>query len=235
MSQLPQGPAATPSRDSPAATQCDAAALVRHIAHELRQPLSAIESIAYYLEIVLPRTESKARLQVAKLQQQVQEINWILADALHFLQAATLHLQLLDLNEIIARSLAEWTRPSNLEVRLDLAGDLPSARLDAEQSQHLVRNLLFFLGLSAKCGEPISVSTTKTPEAVLLQVSSAVREFGPADLDSLFEPFRLQGSSGSGLALASARRIAEAHGARIEVQSEPADRLCLTVAFPATV
>ena len=52
------------------------------LAHDLRQPLSTIESIAYYLGIVLPPHEEKARQQVAKLQQLVQQSSAILADAL---------------------------------------------------------------------------------------------------------------------------------------------------------
>ena len=57
--------------EKPAYEQAD---IVRHIAHELRQPLSTIESIAFYLEMVLPRTEGKARRQLGKLQQEVTRI-----------------------------------------------------------------------------------------------------------------------------------------------------------------
>src|SRR5260370_6863686 len=42
-------------------------AVVRHLAHELRQPLSTIESTAYYLGIILPPGEVRARKQVDKL------------------------------------------------------------------------------------------------------------------------------------------------------------------------
>jgi nitrogen-specific signal transduction histidine kinase len=48
----------------------DSAEIVRRLAHELRQPLSTIESIAFYLEMILPRTEAKARRQLRKLQQE---------------------------------------------------------------------------------------------------------------------------------------------------------------------
>ena len=48
------------------------------IAHELRQPLSAIESIAYYLSLVLPRVGGPSRELAWRLQQLVEESNWIL-------------------------------------------------------------------------------------------------------------------------------------------------------------
>jgi len=52
------------------------------IAHELRQPLSAIESIAYYLNLALPRDSRPARKQARRLQHLVEQSNWILTSAL---------------------------------------------------------------------------------------------------------------------------------------------------------
>ena len=88
MSDIAQATAPQPESPSPVTSRYDAAEVIRHLAHELRQPLSTIESIAYYLEIILPKTNSKAREQVGKLQQMVHQSNWILTDAIHFLQAA---------------------------------------------------------------------------------------------------------------------------------------------------
>ena len=58
------------------------AVVLQTIAHELRQPLSAIESIAYYLSLVLPRDGGPARKQARRLQQLVEQSNWILTCAL---------------------------------------------------------------------------------------------------------------------------------------------------------
>ncbi|MFX9031495.1 hypothetical protein ABTN13_20425, partial [Acinetobacter baumannii] len=67
----------------------DATTMVRQIAHELRQPLSTIESIAYYLDLILPRDEPRARQQVERLQRLVEQSNWIVANAVNFVQAST--------------------------------------------------------------------------------------------------------------------------------------------------
>ena len=206
--------------------------VVRHIAHEIRQPLSAIEAIAYYLDIVLPRTENKARRQLGKLQQQVHQINWILADALHFLQACPPRLELLDLAEIVSNQVAELTLAERFEVRLNQADNLPLVHLDLEQMQHLLRNLFAFFRLISKSDHPITVSTSATQHEVLLEIGSTEAGHSVDELKSLFEPFSPHLPGGSGLALASARRIAEAHGARIGLQSDPSSGILLTVAFP---
>jgi signal transduction histidine kinase len=48
------------------------------LVHELRQPLSSIEAIAYYLEMTLPAGQMEARLYMSQLQRLVADTNTIL-------------------------------------------------------------------------------------------------------------------------------------------------------------
>jgi len=54
---------------------------VRELIHELRQPLSSIEAIAYYLEMTLPPGQSQARHYMHRLQELVVKSNEILEQA----------------------------------------------------------------------------------------------------------------------------------------------------------
>jgi signal transduction histidine kinase len=51
---------------------------LRELVHELRQPLSSIEAIAYYLEMTLPASQVQARQHMTQLQRLVEEANTIL-------------------------------------------------------------------------------------------------------------------------------------------------------------
>jgi len=51
---------------------------LRDLVHELRQPLSSIEAIAYYLEMTLPAGQCQARQYMSQLQRLVEETNTIL-------------------------------------------------------------------------------------------------------------------------------------------------------------
>jgi signal transduction histidine kinase len=55
--------------------------VVRGFIHDLRQPLSSIEAIAYYLEMTLPPEQLQARQYMRKLQQLVDEANSMLQHA----------------------------------------------------------------------------------------------------------------------------------------------------------
>ena len=59
----------------------DIEAVVRNLTHDLRQPLSAIEAIAYYLEMTLPPDQLDARKFLIQIQQMVERANSILVDA----------------------------------------------------------------------------------------------------------------------------------------------------------
>jgi signal transduction histidine kinase len=51
---------------------------LRNLVHELRQPLSSIEAIAYYLEMTLPAGQFEARQYMSQLQRLVADTNTIL-------------------------------------------------------------------------------------------------------------------------------------------------------------
>ena len=115
-----QTTAAVPAQESavPAMT-------LQSLAHELRQPLSAIESIAYYLGLVLPPGDHRTREQTSRLQDLVDQAGWILTCGQELYNPAPLRLEPVDLEELITQCVI--ARPSGRGVAplLDLAGDLP--------------------------------------------------------------------------------------------------------------
>jgi hypothetical protein len=60
----------------------EAADEICRLVHDLRQPLSTIEAIAYYLEITLPADQVEARRYLSRLRQTVEESNSIMLDAI---------------------------------------------------------------------------------------------------------------------------------------------------------
>jgi signal transduction histidine kinase len=210
----------------------DPATVVRHLSQELHHPLSTIESITHYLNMVLPRTEAKARRQLGKLQEEVRNTQWILADAMHFLQATPPRPNLADLTEVVARDLSEWSPADGAGLSFTLQPDLPLVCLDLEQMQHLLRNIVMFFRRVSAPGRSVHLETYSSGEHVILKIVSTSLEYSAEDVEPLFEPFGTRFPAGTGLALASARKIAEAHGAAIEAESDPPDKLTVVISFP---
>jgi signal transduction histidine kinase len=210
----------------------DSADVIRHVAHEVRQPLSAIESIGYYLEMVLPRTETKARAQAGKLRKLVEQANWILEDAVHFLQANEPRLELTDVNEVLSDSLADSHSSEQLPVEPELQEDLPLLRLDIEQTRHMIRNLLMFFRRIMRPAAPLGVCTWREEKFLHIEFRCPCSGALPDDPAALFEPFAPHSPACPGLALASVRRIVHAHGGRIALSRDPNQALLVELAFP---
>ena len=208
-------------------------AVVLHLAHELRQPLSTIETTAYYLRILLSQQNEKAQQQLEKMQQVVHQANWILSDAVHFLQAAPPHPQLVDLDELVSESVSETARGEPAWVQVHLAPQPTLVRLDLEQAHHLLRNVLLFFRRFCQPEPEVELRTSVAAGTVSLELSCPALALHHRDLDSMFEPFSSHLPAGSGLALASVRRIAEAHGGAAGFQPAADGTWKLIVSFPA--
>jgi len=73
-----------PARSAPQTAETppgDAAELIRHLAHELRQPLSGIESVAYYVDMLVSEARPDLIPHCRRLRAMVQHANWLLDDA----------------------------------------------------------------------------------------------------------------------------------------------------------
>jgi signal transduction histidine kinase len=211
----------------------DPAVVVRHVTDQIRAPLNAIESISCYLEMVLPRTEGRARRQLGRLRRELQQVNWILADALHFLRAVPPSLHPADLSELVANNLSEWSPPEGPQVRLDLDTDLPLIAVDPGQMQHLLRTLVIFFSRYARPGIPLVIRTAPGAGRARLEITCAVEDLPQQAFEALFQPFDTELPAGSGLALASVQRIAESHQARLETEFGVTGNVTLAVSFPA--
>jgi signal transduction histidine kinase len=75
---LAEAPRETPRHLEASVAIASAEERLHDLAHELRQPLSSIEAIAYYLEMTLPAAQLEARNYMSQLQRLVGDTNSIL-------------------------------------------------------------------------------------------------------------------------------------------------------------
>jgi signal transduction histidine kinase len=219
--------------------------LLADVSHELRTPLSRIRVA---LDLAAEGDVDRARKYLEEIRCDLEELDQLLGDILtaaRLDQAAgrgdvPLRLQQVRAQEIVERA-AERFRHAHpgrsLSVRIE--GTLPGLVADPAMLRRVVDNLL---DNAAKYSEaPAPVELQAGSDGVAFQV--AVRDQGigvePKDLPRLFTPFfrtdrsRARGTGGVGLGLALAKRIVEAHGGTIEVESTPG--LGTTVRFRVPV
>jgi len=200
--------------------------LTASLAHELRQPLTAILYNAQAAQRLL-------RADVVNLDQMREIMSDIIADdkrADDVIQRLRVLLKKgdpefvpLDLNEIVGE--VAWLMRSDAIVRnvplsLDLAADLPSVSGDRVQLQQVVLNLVLN-GLEAM-REPhtgprtLVIRTARDGEgAVRVEVQDSGPGIDAKVLDHMFEPLYTTKAEGLGMGLAIVRTIVEAHGGKL--------------------
>jgi signal transduction histidine kinase len=200
---------ATLQRETPITVASAPAEVLVTVAHELRQPLSNIEAIAYYLSMVLPQGDAKVQAQLARIRELVEQSGWILSSALRLAGSAPTAPQAVSLEELITESVFSSSAQTN--VILALSGDLPLVHLDPRDGRDLVDSLLMLFRTMSATGSVTVTTSARLEGGVLLEIH--------ASGDSSHGVY----GAGSELALESVRRIAEAHGGTFEVHGDSPD------------
>lgn len=204
--------------------------LVADTAHELRTPLSNLRG---YLEairdgIVQPGPDAISSLyeEVALLTRLVEDLQELaLADA----GELKLERQPEDAVQLVKKSVVTIESKASakgLIVATDLPDNLPPVNIDFHRISQVLRNLLENAVTHTLRGGRITVSAKQGDNAVAVTVTDTGEGIPAEDLPNMFERFyrvdksRARSTGGTGLGLTIAKRLVEAHGGQISVDSE---------------
>jgi signal transduction histidine kinase len=113
-----------------------------------------------------------------------------------------------------------------LSIVTDIPDNLPLITIDPRRIGQVLRNLLDNAVKHTNSGGTIKVTAGLQHDSISISVSDTGEGIPEADLPNIFERFyrvdrsRNRATGGSGLGLTIAKRLVEAHGGTIEVQSE---------------
>ncbi|MBI5364866.1 MAG: PAS domain S-box protein [Planctomycetes bacterium] len=198
------------------------------VAHELRAPLRVLEGFTTLLRSE-PNEEltADARLLLDQIGESARAMSGIVSGHLTLarLEHAELHLVEADARAIVAEVLRE--QATSLEGRrVELTvGPLPSVRADAALLRQVFSNLLSnAIKYTRSSAEPhIEIGARAAGAHAVFYVRDNGVGFDPAHAEGLFSPFcRLHDDfDGTGIGLATVRRIVELHGGRVWAESAP--------------
>jgi signal transduction histidine kinase len=120
-------------------------------------------------------------------------------------------------------------------LHVDVEPDLPRVFVDRAQIERVISNLVTNAARATPDGGSITVSAAPRPGAVAISVADTGVGIPREYLAKIFEPFEQVPSGpggGAGLGLTISRRIIEAHGGEISVQSEVGKGSTFTFTVP---
>ncbi|MEM7560448.1 MAG: ATP-binding protein [Planctomycetota bacterium] len=217
------------------------AELAGELAHEIKNPLSVIKMNAELLSEELSDTEwpgkRRAEAKIDMIGQQCQRLENLLRDFLRFSRVRDLEMTPGNLNEQIDAVLRLYQAQADrdhIEVLRYLDSNLPSVLLNSDSIQASLMNLVKNAMEAMADGErgQFIIRTYTTPRGVALELIDNGRGMDDATALKMFEPFYTTKNGGSGLGLPTARKIIQAHGGRISVQSEVGHGTKFVLEFP---
>jgi putative PEP-CTERM system histidine kinase len=125
-----------------------------------------------------------------------------------------------DLNDVVAKVLASWKGSANIQLQSNL-GSIPKLPFDADQIHKVITNLVLNATEAVARDGRIQVETTQNNGWVIVTIADNGCGMTPEFLNrSLFRAFQTTKKDGFGIGMFQSKMIVEAHGGRLEVESQ---------------
>ena len=204
------------------------------VAHEIRNPLTAIKGFVQYLQVA--DTEAEREEYMPVIIKEVDRVNRVIETLLYFSRDCKADYRPMNINDLIEETLVlvknTGTR-HRLEFKLQLAQGLPWVEGDAEQLKQVLLNLLINAVQAVPEQGMIAIKTWQEQAgAVQVRITDTGQGIDEAELSKVFDPFFTTKAAGTGLGLAVVQRIMNAHNGRIDIQSEVGKGTAVTLEIP---
>lgn len=201
--------------------------VIRVISHELNNSLAPISSLAHSgRQLVDAPDRAKLERIFAVIDERAQALKAFIDGYARFAKLPQPRPESVALPPFLAA--LQQTVPFRID------GELPDepAWFDPVQMQQVLINLLKNAHEAGGPVEQVAVRARRDPHGIQLQVLDRGGGMSPAVLDSALLPFFSTKHSGTGLGLALAREITEAHGGRLHIVNRDGGGLVVTLWLP---
>ena len=206
------------------------------IAHEIRNPLASVKTLTELIQRDLCVTDVKINY-TAEVLRQLNKIDDIFEDILSYARQPVLVTESVQINNLLARAYSDARRKftdKRVTLKEHYASTAPLISADPDKLSRAFFNILKNAFEALPEEGLIQISTNCHNRADSRGVEVVIRDNGSGILDTskIFDLFYTTKKRGNGLGLSLARNIFAAHGATVEVHSEPGKGTDFSIFFP---
>ncbi len=217
-------------------------ALLDSLAHDIKTPLTSIKAAVTSLLGSAPGADLEL---LTIINEEADRLNRLAAEAVEMarIEAGKLHLekQPVAVAELISTALSELAAPlKGRPLQLRVPDDLPPAEADRDFAGQVVKQFLENALKYSPQGSPLEISAELKGGKIVIGVADHGPGIEENERPRIFDKF-FRGrqhrfdTQGTGMGLAIAKGIAEAHGERIWVESEPGQGAVFYFSLAASV
>lgn len=208
--------------------------VVAIVAHEMRNPLFGITSVAQILDLELSLSTEQDNL-MKSLLTEARKLNTLIQDLLDSSKEIKLSKELLDLNFTITESvnlLEPMAYEKKISIRTDLAEGTMPLLADPGRTKQVLLNLLKNALDATPPAGTIEITTREDENYMAITIRDSGPGISERSMEKIFDFFYTSKKSGTGLGLAICNRIVTAHGGSLTAGNNPDGGAFFTVTLP---
>lgn len=214
------------------------------VAHDLRNPIAAIESITMMME--LEDLDEEMEDNMGMIKASCVKARSIIGDLLEVAKNENdrpFETRLIDLGQLAKTIIATWKSMSEVKNNIILTENAKDMQvhLNTDKFNRVLDNLISNALKFSKERDNLDIILSREDDMALLQVQDHGLGIPKEMLPHIFERFTkagrqgLKGEASTGLGLSIVKQIVEKHGGRISVESEEGKGTCFSIRLPLAV
>jgi signal transduction histidine kinase len=212
--------------------------LTATVAHELRNPLSAIRNTLVVIRDAVGRARLDLERPLGRVGRSIDRCDGIIADLLDYTRISELRLAPAMADAWLLEVLHDQHLPAEIALVLDPGAPDCKISIDRDRMRRVVINLIE--NAVQAMAEPlpsgrerrIMVSTAASAASYALTIADSGPGIAPEVLPKVFEPLFSTKSFGTGLGLPTVKQIVEQHEGTVELMSTPGTGAMFIVRLP---
>jgi PAS domain S-box-containing protein len=202
------------------------------VGHDLRNPLTGIIGATYYLKSKYGNLmKGRGREMLEIIEKDIEYSNKIINDLLEYSRDLKLTLTEANPKMLVNKALSFVKVPRNIRV-LDETEAQPEIKVDTERIQRVLINIIKNAFDAMPNGGKLAIKSEKVEDSVVLSFSDTGVGMSVETLSKVWTPLFTTKARGMGFGLPICKRIVEAHGGKICVESEVGKGSTFTLSIP---
>jgi len=209
--------------------------LATMVGHDIRNPLTGIVGAAYYLKMKLSsKMDQKTLGMLGLIEKEVEYSNKIVNDLLDFSKDIRLARIKTSIKLIVEETLAKMKIPKKVKI-LNLTERTHEVSVDARQMNRVFENIIKNAVEAMPRGGKLEIKSESVGNSLRITFRDTGVGICKANMGRLGSPLFTTKAKGVGMGLAICKRLTEAHGGSISIDSKEKVGTCVTVTLPIDV